>query len=80
MPAITLDVSYDPNEDFPKFMHDIEQQYDIEAIVVKWAGSGGGWPEIKFVGEKPNLAKFIRERYQSGDAEEDEYLITLIEE
>lgn len=63
----TMDVAYNDDEDFPALMQEIEKEYEVKVSVVKWSGSGGGWPEMKFEGSKENLTRLLKERFDDED-------------
>lgn len=79
MANITLDVAYDES-DFAEFLEEIKSEYTLELTIVNENGPAGGWPEIKFEGNRENIERFMRDHYSCGDKESDDELIATISE
>lgn len=52
---------------------------DITYHVLTWDGPAGGNPEVEFFGTYEALKNFVYDQYSSGDEEQDEYIVSLIE-
>ena len=52
-----------------------EHGYNLTTVVIDVCGPGGGWPEIKFVGEKEEIIRFLKEVYCLSYDEVDEEML-----
>ena len=75
--SLTLDVTIDGLTD-PEFIEYLEAN-DITYHVLTWNGPAGGHPEVQFFGTHEALKNFVYDQYASGDSEQDEYIVSLIE-
>jgi hypothetical protein len=75
--SIELDVTIDglKNAAFVDFL----EANNILFRVIEWQGPGGGNPYVEFSGTRAALEKLIRTHYESGDKEQDDYIVSLIE-
>lgn len=60
MPHIILDVVIDEGMDVHEFAADTSSLYDLKVNVLNENGPAGGWPEIRFEGNRKRLEAFIR--------------------
>jgi hypothetical protein len=74
--TITLDITLDGLKD-PVFIAYLEAN-DITFHVLNWNGPGGGNPEVQFFGTGKSLEAMARVCYESGDREQDDYVVSLI--
>lgn len=66
MASIILDMCYD-EPTLEEAIITIETMYSLKLEVVKENGSGGGWPEIKFIGDKSEIIRLLDESYGMDD-------------
>lgn len=52
-----------------------EHGYNLTTTIVEECGPGGGWPEIKFIGDKEEIIRFLKEVYCTSYDEVDEEML-----
>ena len=52
------------NEVIARYAINIAEQYGINASIIS-LNSSGGWPELRFMGSRDKLSKFIKDEYDS---------------
>ncbi|QOI66454.1 hypothetical protein [Erwinia phage FBB1] len=49
--------------------------YNLITTIINACGPGGGWPEIKFIGDKEEIIRFLKEVYCTSYDEIDEEML-----
>jgi len=66
MASIVLDMAYD-EPTLEEAIIRVETEFGLKLEVVNENGPGGGWPEIKFIGDKSEIIRFLDEAYGMDD-------------
>ena len=66
MSSIVLDMCFD-EPTLEEAIITIETMYSLKLEVVKENGPAGGWPEIKFIGDKDEIIRLLDESYGMSD-------------